>query len=121
MSSARVAAAHSRSTPAANRRTHSFGPLTINVVTHRATLDGDELALKPREFDLLAFFMQHPGRAWTRSQLLSQVWGDHYDGDDRTVDLHVARLRSAIEENPRDPKWIETVWRVGYRFREDEP
>ena len=74
-----------------------------------------------KSHDLLAFLMHYPGRAWTRGQLLTRVWGAQYDGDDRTVDLHVARLRSAIEENPRDPEWIETVWRVGYRFREEAP
>ncbi len=78
------------------------------------------LELKPREFDLLAFLMSHPGRAWTRQQLLERVWGPTYGGDARTVDSHVRRLRAHIEEDPGDPRYIETVWGVGYRMRECE-
>lgn len=116
---ARVRSVLRRAAPGLGRLAVSVGPITANAETRRAWLDGKELRLKPREFDLLLFFLRSPGRCWTRSQLLSRVWGPRFEGDDRTVDLHVARLRAAIEENPRDPQWIETVWRVGYRFRED--
>jgi len=78
------------------------------------------LDLKPREFDLLLFLMSHPGRAWTRDQLIEKVWGRSFDGDARTVDLHVARLRSKIERDPADPHFVETVWGVGYRFQEEQ-
>lgn len=78
------------------------------------------LDLKPREFDLLLFLMSHPGRAWTRDQLIEKVWGKRFDGDARTVDLHVARLRSKIEHDPADPRFVETVWGVGYRFQEEQ-
>jgi DNA-binding response OmpR family regulator len=77
--------------------------------------------LKPREFDLLAFFMRHPGRAWSRSELLDQVWGHQFQGDERTVDLHVRRLRTHIEPNPGTPRYIETVWGTGYRMAERLP
>ena len=77
------------------------------------------LELKPREFDLLYFLISHAGRAWTRDQLIERVWGKSFDGDARTVDLHVARLRSKIEDDPADPRFVETVWGVGYRFREE--
>jgi len=108
-----------RRTESMQRQTSvTVGPISINIDTRRAWVDGKEVRLKPREFDLLGFFLRSPGRVWTRTQLLEKVWGPRFDGDDRTVDLHVARLRAAIEENPRDPQWIETVWRVGYRFRE---
>ena len=78
-----------------------------------------EFKLKPREFDLLAFFVRNPGKAWTRAQLLDQVWGHEYKGDERTVDLHVRRLRAKIEREERDPRYIETVWGVGYRMAEE--
>lgn len=72
------------------------------------------LKLKPREFDLLAFLVRHPGRAWSRAELLDHVWGHDYKGDARTVDLHVRRLREKLGRGPGTPKYIETVWGVGY-------
>lgn len=77
-----------------------------------------EIALKPREFELLLFLVRHPGRTWTRDQLLDRVWGSSYSGDARTVDLHVRRLRAKIEDDAGDPRFIETVWGVGYRMSE---
>lgn len=115
---ARIRSVLRRSTPR-GRGALQVGPISANAETRRAWLGDDELQLKPREFDLLLFFLRSPGRVWTRSQLLERVWGPSFEGDDRTVDLHVGRLRAAIEENPRDPQWIETVWRVGYRFHEE--
>ena len=85
----------------------------------RAAGRGDEaLVMKPREFDLLLFLMRNPQRAWTRSQLLSHVWGIGFDGDERTVDSHVRRLRSLIEDDSSNPLRLETVWGVGYRWSE---
>jgi DNA-binding response OmpR family regulator len=118
---ARIRSVLRRASPPATRNAMSVGTLMLNTLTRRATLGGESLSLKPREFDLLAFFMRYPGRVWTRSQLLARVWGPQFEGDDRTVDLHVARLRAVVEKNPRDPEWIETVWRVGYRFRDNAP
>ena len=80
----------------------------------------DTITLKPREFDLLLFLMQHPGRTWTRDQLLDRVWGAGFTGDARTVDLHVRRLRAKIEDDSSDPRFIETVWGVGYRMAEPQ-
>lgn len=80
---------------------------------------GDEtFKLKPREFELLSFLVRHPGKAWTRAQLLDQVWGHGFKGDERTVDLHVRRLRAKIERDEGDPRYIETVWGIGYRMAE---
>ncbi|MCP3978284.1 MAG: response regulator transcription factor [bacterium] len=76
------------------------------------------LDLTRREFDLLLFFLRFPGRTWTRDQILDRVWGAMYEGDSRTVDLHVRRLRSKIEDDPSDPKYLATVWGVGYRMGE---
>ena len=82
---------------------------------------GREVPLKLREFALLAFLLRHPGRVFTRAQLLAQVWpvGDRgaYVGDPRTVDVHVHRLREKLERDPRRPKLLETVRGVGYRLR----
>lgn len=77
--------------------------------------------LKPREFDLLSFLIRHPGRAWKRQELLDQVWGHTFDGDPRTVDLHVRRLRAKIEPDEDSPQYLETVWGVGYRMAMEAP
>ncbi|HRX83794.1 MAG TPA: response regulator transcription factor [Phycisphaerae bacterium] len=97
-----------------------FGDLWIDPQARTAGRRDKRLDLKPREFDLLLFLMNNPGRAWTRDQLIEKVWGKSFEGDARTVDLHVARLRSKIEDDPADPRYVETVWGVGYRFQ-DEP
>ena len=74
------------------------------------------MALTLREFDLLHFLLRHPGRAFSRSELLQRVWGAGFDGYDHTVNSHINRLRTKIEEDPREPRRIVTVWGVGYRF-----
>lgn len=94
--------------------------LWIDPEPRRAGKGEEEIELKPREFDLLLFLMQHPGRTWTRDQLLDRVWGAGFTGDARTVDLHVRRLRSKIEDDSSDPRFIETVWGVGYRMAEPQ-
>lgn len=94
------------------------GDLRVDTDSRSARCGERELALKPREFDLLLFLAQRPGRAWTRDQILDRVWGSEYGGDARTVDTHIRRLRAVIEEDPSDPRYIETVWGVGYRMRE---
>jgi DNA-binding response OmpR family regulator len=91
--------------------------LRVNLDEHRAYRSGQPLNLKPKEYDLLVFFLQQPGRAFTREQLLSQVWGYDFAGDSRTVDVHVRWLREKIEAEPGNPVLIETVRGVGYRFR----
>lgn len=92
------------------------GSLAVDVDAHQASLNGEELRLKPREFDLLALFMRNPGRAFTRDQILEQLWGHDYIGDVRTVDVHVRWLREKIEANPSTPARIITIRGVGYRF-----
>ncbi len=95
------------------------GDLRIDPSTRQTRRGEREINLKPREFDLLLFLTRHPGRAWTRDQLIDQVWGQSYAGDHRTVDLHVRRLRAKVEEDPSDPRYIATVWGVGYRLCEE--
>ena len=92
------------------------GLLAVDVDAHQASLNGEELRLKPREFDLLALFMRNPGRAFTRDQILEQLWGHDYIGDVRTVDVHVRWLREKIEADPSTPARIITIRGVGYRF-----
>jgi two-component system, OmpR family, response regulator ResD len=89
--------------------------LRLDPAARRATKDGTELALTIREFDLLAFFLRHPGRAFTREELMREVWGWDF-GDLSTVTVHVRRLRGKAEDDPARPLLIQTVWGVGYRF-----
>ncbi len=98
----------------------NFGDLVINFEKRRVTIGAHSVDLTAKEFDLLAYFVRHPGRSFTREQLLNEVWGYQYSGYDHTVNSHINRLRSKIERNPAEPKFIKTVWGVGYRFVEPE-
>jgi len=91
--------------------------ISIDTQSRRVTVRGNEIYLTAKEYDLLEFFMGNVGRVYTREQLLAELWGSENAGDVRTVDVHVRRLREKIEENPSDPKYICTKWRVGYYFR----
>ena len=92
------------------------GPLYLNRSERRVRLEGNELVLTPREFDLLWHFIQHPGRVFTRSELLADVWGYGHDGYDHTVNSHINRLRSKLSDDSAESRFIHTVWGVGYRF-----
>jgi DNA-binding response OmpR family regulator len=76
--------------------------------------------LTAKEFDLLRQFAEHPGRVYTRTQLLDLVWGYGHDGYEHTVNSHINRLRAKIEKDPAKPRFILTVWGIGYKFCEDE-
>jgi DNA-binding response OmpR family regulator len=91
------------------------GALRVDPAARRAHLDGRELALTTREFDLLAYLLAHPGRAYTRAELLTEVWGWEF-GDQSTVTVHVRRLREKIEADPTRPQRIATIWGTGYRY-----
>ena len=91
--------------------------ISLDIQSRRVTVRGDEIYLTAKEYDLLEFFMGNIGQVYTREQLLAELWGSENAGDVRTVDVHVRRLREKIEENPSDPKYICTKWRVGYYFR----
>jgi DNA-binding response OmpR family regulator len=95
--------------------TVSDGDLVVDATEHTATLAGRRLALTVREFDLLRFFVSHPGQAFSRDELLKQVWGWSF-GDQSTVTVHVRRLREKIEADPTHPVRLATVWGVGYRW-----
>jgi DNA-binding response OmpR family regulator len=94
------------------------GGLALDLERHQAILDGQPLDLTRREFDLLAFLARHPGRVYSREELLERVWGPEFMGTARTVDQHVAQLREKLQEDPKLPRFLETLRGVGYRFRE---
>jgi DNA-binding response OmpR family regulator len=96
------------------------GDLRLQMTARTATLGGRELPLTTREFDLLAFFLGHPGVAYSRADLLEKVWGWDF-GDQSTVTVHVRRLREKIEREPAKPARVATVWGVGYRYDREQP
>ncbi|MDQ3448859.1 MAG: winged helix-turn-helix domain-containing protein [Chloroflexota bacterium] len=90
--------------------------LELDLDSRELHRDGRPLHLRPKEFGLLDFLARHPGRTFTRRQLLDRVWGSDRDGDDRTVDVHVRWLREKLEEDPEHPRLLMTVRGVGYRL-----
>jgi DNA-binding response OmpR family regulator len=94
------------------------GSLLIDVRGRNVSIDGRALELTAKEFDLLLHFARHPGRVYSRAQLLDQIWGYSHSGYEHTVNTHINRLRKKIEAGPETTQYIETVWGVGYRFRE---
>lgn len=96
--------------------TLSIGDLCIDTDKRDVTVAGKKIGLTAKEFDLLLQFAQHPGKVYTRTQLLDLVWGYGYEGYEHTVNSHINRLRAKIEQDPANPSYIETVWGVGYRF-----
>jgi len=109
------AAGTAAGTPAASPQPVRSGRLEVDVAARRARSDGRVLDLTVREFDLLAFFVCHPGRAFTRAELLEQVWGWSF-GDLSTITVYVRRLRDKVEQEPATPTHLQTVWGVGYRW-----
>jgi len=93
-----------------------FGELVIDSTARRVTVGAEEVALTQREFELLLFLARHPGQAFTRNQLMDLVWRYSFYTDTSTVTVHIRRLRAKIEPDPAMPRYIDTVWGVGYRF-----
>lgn len=96
------------------------GELIIDPEKRHVTVNGKTVDLTAKEYDLLYYFARHPGRVFQRSQLLDSVWGYGHDGYEHTVNSHINRLRAKIEKNPAQPRYILTVWGVGYKFAELE-
>lgn len=94
----------------------SLNGLSIDPNTRQVFKDEQALELTAKEFDLLMYFAQHPGQVFNRLQLLDQVWGYSHEGYEHTVNSHINRLRSKIETDTRNPRFIKTVWGVGYQF-----
>jgi two-component system response regulator RegX3 len=94
----------------------SAGPVRMDVERHVVTVDGVEVSLPLKEFDLLEYLLRNVGRVLTRGQLIDRVWGADYVGDTKTLDVHVKRLRSKIEPDPGSPRHLVTVRGLGYKF-----
>jgi DNA-binding response OmpR family regulator len=90
--------------------------MSIDRAGRSLTIDGESVALTQREFDLLAFLAGNPGQVFSRDQLMELVWQCPYYSDSSTVTVHIRRLRAKIEPDPDSPRFIQTVWGVGYRF-----
>jgi two-component system, OmpR family, response regulator ResD len=115
---ARVDAVLRRADPAPEHEPPlEFEDLRIEPETRRAYVRGEEAALTLREFDLLLFLARHPGRVFSREQLMDAVWQYAFYSDTSTVTVHIRRLRAKIERDPARPEKVQTVWGVGYRFQ----
>lgn len=97
-----------------------FNDLVIDPQKRKVTLGNKSVSLTPKEFELLQLFASNPGKAFSRQELLSEIWGYQFEGYDHTVNSHINRLRNKIEKNPSDPVYLKTVWGIGYRFVEME-
>lgn len=93
------------------------GELRVDVSGFRVQVRGEEAELTPKEFELLRVLVAHPGKVYSRDELLERIWGYEYDGDTRTVDVHVRHLRLKVERDPSNPEYIETLRGIGYRFK----
>ena len=107
------------STAASKDRLLEVGSLKINAPDRRVYIDGKEVILKQKEFDLLLFMMKNPNRVFSKDELFERVWGFDALSDTTTVTVHIARIREKIEKNPAKPEYIMTVWGSGYRFRNE--
>ncbi len=93
------------------------GPFAMDTDAHSASIDGRELSLKNKEFELLLFLLRHPNQVFSREDLYEMIWGLESMGDNITVAVHINRLREKIEADPSKPEYIQTVWGVGYRLK----
>ncbi len=116
---ARIRAMFRRSKRAVKEESGEIGSngLRMDLDSRRVFIQDREVNLTAKEFDLLELLVNNPNKVFSREQLLSLVWGYEYPGDVRTVDVHVRRLREKIEDNPKDPKYVNTKWGVGYYFK----
>jgi len=96
-----------------------FGDLKLNVELRRVTLFDQKVDLSPKEFDLLVLLASHPGRSYSRSELLDIIWGYNFSGYEHTVNSHINRLRAKIEPDMSHPTYVLTTWGIGYRFNEE--
>ncbi len=103
----------------ANKVQLSFGELQINVEQRKVLVNNSKVELSPKEFELLSLMAAHPGKCYSRSDLLRLIWGYDFDGYEHTVNSHINRLRAKIETDMNNPKYIITAWGVGYKFNEE--
>ena len=105
--------------PAAVPAVYEFGRVRVDIRATEVMRDGKPVSLSAREFQLLRFFLENPGSTLSREELLTRVWGYSSSAFTRTVDVHVASLRQKLEDDPRQPRFVTTVQRLGYKFRPD--
>jgi two-component system response regulator RegX3 len=98
-----------------------LGPIRMDIDARRCYVDGEEIKLRKKEFALLRLLLENPGRVLTREVLIDRIWGSDYVGDTKTLDVHIKRLRTLIEDNPKNPEHITTVRGVGYRYEATKP
>lgn len=115
---ARVRAVLRRPTPVPAQERRHFGPLEMDLARHEVIVGGRPVALTATEFRLLETMSAEPGRVFTRAQLLDRVWGEVFEGYERTIDSHIKNLRRKIEPQPQSPRFIHTVFGVGYKFHD---
>lgn len=123
--SARIRAVERRYKPGGSvfgkSKTVTYGDLRLDPGKRQLLRDGKEVKLTSVQFDLMAAFMKNPGRVYTRMDLLNVFQEDAYEGYERTIDVHIKNIRKALEPDPSHPRYIQTVWRVGYKLAEEEP
>lgn len=100
--------------------TITWGKLTINTEDYYVLKEGERIELTVKEFEILKLLVKNPKKVYTKEQIYSSVWNDAYVGDENAVNVHISRLRNKIEDNPRNPKYVITVWGIGYRLGEEE-
>jgi DNA-binding response OmpR family regulator len=103
--------------PFAKARCVFFQELKLDLEGQRFYRNGTEIELTPTEFAIMKLLMNSPGKAFSRNEIMNSVWGQNYFGDLKTVDVHIRRIREKLEEAPSSPRWIETVWGIGYRLK----
>jgi DNA-binding response OmpR family regulator len=113
----RRSSAKSKAQPAKKAQIIEAGDLKLDCEGRRLYINGAEVNLTAKEFDVLELLVLNPNKVYGRESLLKLVWGEDYPGDVRTVDVHIRRLREKIEENPSEPKYVHTKWGVGYYYK----
>ena len=94
------------------------GDLKLDCDNRRLYIAGREINLTSKEFEVLELLVRNPGKVYSREKLLTDIWGEDFPGDVRTVDVHIRRLREKIEQNPSEPRYVQTKWGIGYYFRQ---
>ena len=97
-----------------------WGPLVMNLENHTVTKSGEIIELTAKEFDILRLLLENPQRVYTKAQIYSLIWNDAYMGDENAVNVHISRLRTKIEDDPRKPQVVITVWGIGYKLGEQK-
>ena len=117
---ARIKANIRRSTEYAGTRKEpeqlAAGSLVMDLTTHTVRKAGTGIELTAKEFDILKLLLQNPKKVYTKAQIYSLIWNDAYMGDENAVNVHISRLRNKIEDNPREPRYVITVWGIGYKL-----